>query len=247
MGLDAVAKLDNYATVEAIVVKDVKLNASTKSKVKRAVTNMLRDSWKIGERAAANEVDKAKGEFFSANNINKERLTFVTEDYLTDRSFFVAGKLSDDSQKIIENVILQGIKYDKTFDEIKLNIFQAFADANLISVEDAEEALGEALVPNPTIDLSGIKNPTARIETMVRTNTFDAINESRYNFYSDPSLEVFVDGLEYSAILDGRTTSICERYNGHKGPVDDPIWSTIRPPNHMNCRSLLIPITINDT
>jgi len=247
MGLDVMTKLDNYESVEDIKVKDIKFNASTKSKVQRSVNNMLKDGWKIGERTAANEVDKAKGEVFSASHINKERLVFVTKDYLTDRSFFVAGKLTDDAQALIENVILQGIKYDKTFEQIKIDIIQTFADKNMISIEDAEEALAEALVPNPEIDVSGIKNPTARIETMVRTNTFDAINESRYNFYTDPSLEGFVDGLEYSAILDGRTTSICTEYNGHKAPVDDPIWSTIRPPNHMNCRSLLIPITVLDT
>ena len=247
MSLDTMGKIDNYATSEDIVVKEVKINASTKTKVKRAVSNMLKDGWRIGERTSSNEVDKAKGEVFSAKHINKERLNFVTEDYLTDRSFFVAGKLTDDAQALIENTILQGIKYDKSLDQIKESIIQTFATENMISVEDAEQALGEALVPNPELDLSGVKNPTARIETMVRTNTFDAINEARYNFYTDPSLEGFVDGLEYSAILDGRTSSICTTYNGHKAPVDDPIWSTIRPPNHMNCRSLLIPITILDT
>jgi uncharacterized protein with gpF-like domain len=62
----------------------------------------------------------------------------------------------------------------------------------------------------------------------------------------DPELGDFVEGLEYSAILDSRTTEVCKSLNGRQYKKDDSVWNSITPPNHFNCRSVLIPITILD-
>lgn len=43
--------------------------------------------------------------------------------------------------------------------------------------------------------------------------------------------------LEYSAVMDGRTTVTCIDLNGVVRPVDDPFWNTWYPPNHFKCRS----------
>jgi SPP1 gp7 family putative phage head morphogenesis protein len=113
-----------------------------------------------------------------------------------------------------------------------------FAKDGMVSREFVEQALGHSL---------DVENPTARLETIVRTNTFEAINEARYAYFTDPALGGFVEALEYSAILDSRTTEICEELDGHVHPADDDFWSTYAPPNHFNCRSLLIPVTQLDT
>ena len=92
-----------------------------------------------------------------------------------------------------------------------------------------------------------VKDASARISTAIRTTSFEAINEARYDFFSDPALDGFVEALEYSAILDDRTTDICSQLNGETYGIDSEVWSTFRPPNHFNCRSILIPVTIRDT
>jgi SPP1 gp7 family putative phage head morphogenesis protein len=46
--------------------------------------------------------------------------------------------------------------------------------------------------------------------------------------------------LRYSAILDANTSDICAPLDGLVAPVDDPIWLTISPLNHWNCRCLLL-------
>jgi SPP1 gp7 family putative phage head morphogenesis protein len=43
--------------------------------------------------------------------------------------------------------------------------------------------------------------------------------------------------LEYSTI--GDACMICEPLNGYTAKVDDPIWDTIMPMNHFNCRCLV--------
>ena len=45
--------------------------------------------------------------------------------------------------------------------------------------------------------------------------------------------------LRYSAVMDANTSEICAPLNNLVAPVNDPIWNTIAPPNHFNCRCLL--------
>lgn len=46
--------------------------------------------------------------------------------------------------------------------------------------------------------------------------------------------------LRYSAIIDENTSDICLPLNGIVAPIDDPIWATCTPPNHWNCRCVLL-------
>lgn len=43
--------------------------------------------------------------------------------------------------------------------------------------------------------------------------------------------------MQFDAVLDERTTLICQSLDGVIKPVDDPFWDTYYPPNHWNCRS----------
>ncbi len=53
-----------------------------------------------------------------------------------------------------------------------------------------------------------------------------------------------VVGVEFSAILDDRTTQICESRHGLIMSINDPRLPEIIPPLHINCRSLLLSCTI---
>jgi SPP1 gp7 family putative phage head morphogenesis protein len=46
--------------------------------------------------------------------------------------------------------------------------------------------------------------------------------------------------LRYSAILDDNTSEICAPLDGLVAPIDDPIWATVTPLNHFNCRCVLL-------
>ena len=167
-------------------------------------------------------------------------LSCISEDFFKIKSFKVAGKLSDDLLAIISNVIASGVKGGKTFATIEEEIYLAVGGAGFLTKEDYRKALGAAIDPN-------IKNTQARIDTMLRTNGFEAINEARYSYFTDPQLQGFVQALEYSAIMDSRTTQICQHLDGETHAINANEWSSYRPPNHYNCRSLLVPVTELDT
>lgn len=53
-------------------------------------------------------------------------------------------------------------------------------------------------------------------------------------------------GVEFSAVLDDRTTEICQSRHGLVMRLDDPRLPENTPPLHVNCRSLLLSATIYD-
>ncbi len=190
----------------------VKFSKKDKTKLQKTINNAVQDFWKLGQRHAENEIDKAKGMSFSLK-VDRDRLAFISEDFFKIKSFKVAGKLSDDLLAIISNVIASGIKGGKTFATIEEEIYLAVGGAGFLTKEDYRKALGAAIDPN-------IKNTQARIDTMLRTNGFEAINEARYSYFTDPQLQGFVQALEYSAIMDSRTTQICQHLDGETHAIN---------------------------
>ena len=217
----------------------IRFSAKDKAKMQRRINAALQDFWKVGQRHAENEIDKAKGLAFSMQ-ADRERIKFISEDFFKQKSFKVAGKLTDDAIAIISQVIANGVKGGKTFKTIEEDIYRAMGANGFLAMEDYKEALGAAIDPD-------LKNPQARIDTMLRTNGFEAVNEARYSYFTDPQLDGFVEALEYSAVMDSRTTQICQHLDGHVHSTDSDVWQNNRPPNHYNCRSLLIPVTQTDT
>lgn len=169
--------------------------------------------------------------------INDLALQDVATAYLKQKAYTLAGDISGATQKTIRNILMEGVKTSKKPSETRTAIYKALESDGLISEEAVQEALGTTTV----------KSTKARIDTAIRTTSFEAINEARYQFFSDPALDGFVEALEYSAILDDRTTEICNQLNGQTYAIDDEVWSTFRPPNHFNCRSILVPVTVRDT
>jgi SPP1 gp7 family putative phage head morphogenesis protein len=75
------------------------------------------------------------------------------------------------------------------------------------------------------------------IERYSRTKTTEVMNRARVEEFSESGA---VQGFQYSAILDDRTSDICAGLHGATFKMGkEPI-----PPMHFNCRSVLIPITI---
>jgi len=85
-----------------------------------------------------------------------------------------------------------------------------------------------------------------QIDSIVTTAMVDAFTQAGLAVYTDSEIGNYVTGFEYSAVLDHRTTLFCRSYDGFIRPIEDPVWGSISPPNHFNCRSVLIPLTITD-
>ena len=218
-------------------VAKVKADGKLKQKLNRAYNAMLKEGVSTGTKQAAMEVEKSKREF-SADYM---RLDFIADDFFRTQAFKITGNLTDSAQKIIEEEIMNGSRFGKSWEDIENTIYERLATEGMISIELAKQQLGEAL---------GTSNPDARLRTIARTSTFDAINNARYSYFTDPALGDFVQAFEYSAILDGRTTQICKHLDDESRGNHSKDWwdenQSYKPPNHFNCRSILVPVTRHD-
>jgi SPP1 gp7 family putative phage head morphogenesis protein len=220
------------------------LKASQKNRFKNTINRALTQSWKIGEKHATDEIGAARGTTFT--QVNMRRLEDNAADYFGAKAFSTAGSLTADIEDIIKNTLQNGIKFSWTQREITDQIYKTLLRKGMMIVDDA--------VPFVSLDerdlieaLEGAGLKAHRLETMIRTTVFDAINEARYNMFTDPALGDFVQAMEYSAILDSRTTNICRNLDGKTFAKESDLWEKYRPPNHFNCRSILIAVTDADT
>lgn len=85
-----------------------------------------------------------------------------------------------------------------------------------------------------------------RLENIVRTESTQAFNQGRLVEARRPGIAESMRGMEYSAIIDARTTEVCEKLDGRVFKMNDPQLDNLRPPNHFMCRSILVPVTIFD-
>lgn len=88
--------------------------------------------------------------------------------------------------------------------------------------------------------------PDHQVENIYRTNLFSAYNDGQREAFEDPLVQAVLPAYQYSAILDDRTTEFCQEWDGFIAPVTDPVWSQVRPPNHFQCRSTLVPVDVRE-
>jgi len=220
------------------IVSKIKFPSEVIRKTKENVKKAMLDGWRTGETQSKMELIKAEriAKKTYSKKIQMDRLADNALKYLDIQSFVIAGKLTNDIAAIIKREVLSGVKYSKSLSDVKKAVYEALASKGILSSETIE-----GLLPG-----SDLAKADYMLSTIIRTATFEAINEARFNYFTDDEVKGFVQAFEYSAILDSRTTEICRQLDNDIHSVDWPGWDQYRPPNHYNCRSLLVPITIVD-
>lgn len=72
------------------------------------------------------------------------------------------------------------------------------------------------------------------------------MNRGRNAWFFEPSNIENLQAFQYSAVIDSRTTPICLSLDKQIFKPNDPRAAELRPPNHWGCRSILVPITLNE-
>ena len=88
-----------------------------------------------------------------------------------------------------------------------------------------------------------VANPGDRIETIFRTNLQSAYSSGRYEQTTDPDILEAFPYWQFDAILDDRTSEICEPLDGTIQPANNEWWQSHMPPLHHRCRSTHIALT----
>lgn len=234
-------------------VAEVKFGVSDMGRIKGLCKSLVDRAWTVGQSHANNELERARGVTASAANkaARFASLRDKAAGYFEGRAFRMAGDASDAAKRIIQQELQNGVKYGKSATDVRVAIWDGLVGKGLTSREAArgietDDAVNSAL---NELWVDDEEQATAYLNTLVRTNSFEALNEARFEEFSDPSLADFVLALRYAAVLDDSTSDICEELGKDGGvtyKVDNPLWDAYRPPNHFNCRAILVPITVVD-
>jgi SPP1 gp7 family putative phage head morphogenesis protein len=214
-------------------------------KIKGAFKEGLAAAWAVGANSAERELQKAQSPQASFTDLRNK-----AGDYFESNGFRMAANLTDGMRGIIQNELLLAVKSGTRPEEVIWNIYDRLIRKGYFMLRSVEREDPREDVLAQVTRLLGeafeSANVPAYLNTLVRTNTFEALNEARFAAFEDPDLAGFVVAYEYSAILDNNTTEICTALDDSIYSQDNPVWETHRPPNHYNCRSLLVPILITD-
>jgi len=82
--------------------------------------------------------------------------------------------------------------------------------------------------------------------TVARTGISDNYNKARLDFFTGDVMRPLVQAYQYLAVIDDVTTQFCRAHDGQIIAASDPGVSNINPPNHFNCRSVLVAILVGE-
>jgi len=89
-----------------------------------------------------------------------------------------------------------------------------------------------------------IKARKSYLELVYRQNVFNAYSKGTYDQQVDnKDVRAYV---VYDALMDGRTSEICEQLNNEVFEVGSNLHNKYLPPNHFNCRSTMISLNEED-
>jgi len=199
------------------------INNAILRRLKQGIRKNLNRTLEDGYELAKRELPKQVYAKTIRPGLDKDQV----EKLLAAKTMTIAGIIEADILKAVQQVIENGIKYDKTLAQIIKAISE---DTTLVALLPEVDAAGRAI------------NVPTRLENIVRTNTADALNQARTALFGQPEFKGFILAYEYSAILDDRTSDYCESMNGRIRKD----WGSGAPPAHYQCRSLLVPVTIID-
>lgn len=194
-----------------------------------AVLELMRRAWDAGSADARGEVTIIRKQAAA-----RPKSSFIPRpalQWLRQKAFYISDILGDKILSDAKGVILNAIKTGRT-------------------TQDALIDLAVVLLPylgDPAVVQDDEQLAPYRLETIIRTNTTEAYNHGRLTSFVDPDVLPFVDWVRYSAILDTRTTEVCRFLHMKLFKPGASALEELLPPNHFNCRSIVVPVVVGET
>lgn len=203
-------------SVRAMYVRDLR----------NAAEDMMLAMQRYGQRDGRSEVRGIKASLKVASLASPVETRPVTPkevlQLLQQRAYSIAGSERDQLMKVISKHLIDAVQNGASLKDVADAVERDLDGYVARGVADEEDAAG------------------SHIETLVRTEMNRAYNQGRRDYFEEDGADVVA--YQYSAILDDRTTELCQWLDGKVYAVTSPWINIITPPNHFNERSLLIPI-----
>lgn len=201
---------------------------------RRAIRDLLQTASATGGRDAKREVRLARRRLGDQKRKNfKGSDAFTPRNaatWMREKEFFVTDLLDEAITKDVRGILVNALKTGELNDVVADKIWTAF----------------ENYIGDPDVLRDGEPLSAARLETIVRTNLTDAYNHGRMMEYTSDDMLPFLNAIRYSAILDSRTTEVCRFLDGKCFTPEDPDLTDLLPPNHFNCRSIVVPVVVGE-
>ena len=164
-------------------------------------------------------------------------------DYFASRALVLKGIIDDALLNQAKLRLMEYIKGGQTANEMIGNLRSVF-----------EPWVGDPTKIGPSGQVGigfppGEKAPenilmAYRLENIIRTESTTALNQGRISV-GDAAGD-YVIGYQFSAILDDRTTEVCQTADGLMFRKDSAESIKLIPPEHFQCRSILVFLTTDD-
>jgi SPP1 gp7 family putative phage head morphogenesis protein len=190
-------------------------------KLRSAFRALLRESYRMGE----GQIKRSFAAIDPTDGMSDEEII----EWIDSLAAY-----SEEAEKVklltvVKPIIIEGIRNNLGWRDV------------VAQIEDAVQSYGLSLGKDAA-SLTA-RGKEYRIETIVRTLTSKAMNEARLGAMQklvSTDGQTGIVAYKYSAVMDGRTSPICQRLNGKIfAPAEAQKYN---PPNHFSCRSALVPI-----
>lgn len=149
----------------------------------------------------------------------------TTVKRITDGTFFVTG-MNQEQTRLAQELVAQVIEQKPG----RSTVGKLITKMNLGDFVTTTQAV------------TGTALTTARLETVLRTNTNRAATEGAAEVLREPAVQAFVPLVQYSATKDPRTREEHRAMDGYVGTIEDFDRMGISPPCGFNCRCALLPV-----
>jgi len=159
-------------------------------------------------------------------------------------SKFHNNTLKESLGKVYRSKVYTGLKVNDLIINSAGTYSEQIASISLTQQRRIKDVVRKGMIDNLAVNKiaknvgDSIDLPSAQLKTLSRTaitETSSNVSNATYKLNED-----VIDGYQYVATLDSRTSMICGRLDGKVFRLDDS--RGVRPPQHFNCRSTTVPI-----
>jgi len=159
-------------------------------------------------------------------------------------SKFHNNTLKQSLGKVYRSKVYTGLKVNDLIINSAGTYSEQIASISLSQQRRIKDVVRKGMIDNLAVNKiaknvgDSIDLPSAQLKTLSRTaitETSSNISNATYKLNED-----VIDGYQYVATLDSRTSMICGRLDGKVFRLNDA--RGVRPPQHFNCRSTTVPI-----
>jgi SPP1 gp7 family putative phage head morphogenesis protein len=159
-------------------------------------------------------------------------------------SKFHNNTLKESLGKVYRSKVYTGLKVNDLIINSAGTYSEQIASISLTQQRRIKDVVRKGMIDNLAVNKiaknvgNSIDLPGAQLKTLSRTaitETSSNVSSATYKLNED-----VIDGYQYVATLDSRTSMICGRLDGKVFRLNDS--RGVRPPQHFNCRSTTVPI-----